>query len=109
MEETACRGSPGAPALTGRLDDLEVLPLDAPQVVEALDPAVGGDRQPPVAAVVRDEHAVFLEALEDRLRVGGETGDVEVLAEAEPLPHPREVLVGLPAGEMGRRVDVGPS
>ena len=39
-------------------DDLEVLPLDPPEVIEALDPAVGGDGEPPVASVVRDEHPV---------------------------------------------------
>ena len=64
-------------------------------------------RQPPVAAVIGDEHSIRLEALEPRaLGMGGEAGDVEVRPQPECALHPREVVGRLVAGEMGGRVGV---
>src|SRR5262245_21992756 len=56
---------PRALVRAGRLNHLEVGTLDLLQFVETLDSRVGRDRQPPVAAVVGDDHAVLLQPLED--------------------------------------------
>src|SRR5437868_412290 len=57
---------PGALVRPGGQHDLEVGPFQLPQLVQALDAAVRGHGQPPVAAVVRHEHAERFEPLQDR-------------------------------------------
>ena len=78
MRWLSVRLAPRALSGTRRLDHLEVLPLDLSQLVQVLDPAVGSDRDAPVATVVGDKHAVFFESLQDRLRVRRVARDIEV-------------------------------
>ena len=68
-------------------------PLTRLSVSSPFEPAVRRDRHQPVAAVVRHEHAVGLQPLEDGARVLREAGDVEVAAQPEALAHAREGLV----------------
>src|SRR5947209_1192553 len=71
-----------------RLDDLEVGPLELAQlVVEDREARVGRDRNGPLDAVVGDEHAVLFESLQDRLDLGREAGNIDVLAQPQPLAH----------------------
>ena len=95
--------------LACRLDHLEVSPFDSAELVEAFDAAVRGDGNSPVAAVVRDEHPVFLEPLQERLAVRRKACDVEVLAEAKSLAHAREIHIGLTAGEVRGRINISPA
>src|SRR4051812_26605017 len=64
-----------------RLHHLEVRTLELAQLlVQDGDARVGRDRDRPIDAIVRHEHAVFLQALEDRLHVEREAADIDVLA-----------------------------
>ena len=102
-----------APRLLRRHDDLEGRALDLAQLlVQHGDPRVGGDGNRPVDAVVGHEHAVLLQALEDRLDLGREAGDVEVLAQADaarPSAGGSRSCAGWRSAWPGRRTPGGSS
>src|SRR5271163_4583841 len=95
--------------LACRLDHLEVSPFDSAELVEAFDPAVGRDRNSPVAAVIRDEHPVFLEPVQERLGVRRKARDVEILPEAKSFAHAWEIHVGLTAGVVRGWINISPA
>ena len=73
--------------------------------LEPAQPTVRGDRHEPVAAVVRDEHAVTLEPLENGPRMRRKLRRVEVLAKPQPFPHPGQIQIRLRAREVTGRID----
>src|SRR5260221_3927151 len=75
--------------LARRDDDFEVRPPQLLQGVEPLETGIRGDRQGPVAAVVRDEHPVLLQSQRDRLCVLRKTADVHRCPEPGALAHRR--------------------
>ena len=72
------------------------------------EPAVGGDRHPPVAAVVGHEHAVLLQPLQDRLDVRREARRRRSPAQTEALAHPRVRRIPALARPVRRGQHVGP-
>ena len=68
--------------------------------------AVGGAGQEPVRAVVGDEHAVGLEALQDDPGRAVVAAQVEGRLQPEPGAHRRDVRIGGGAGLVGGRADV---
>src|SRR5439155_7929172 len=95
--EPICLLAPDPRSLVGPRghDDLEVGALHACERLEPAQPTVRGDRHEPVAAVVRDEHAVTLEPLENGPRMRRKRRRVEVLAKPQPFPHPGQIRIRL--------------
>src|SRR5579871_1320539 len=91
-----------------RVHDLEVAPLDLPDLREPLlVPArVGGARDEPVRAVVGDDHPVLLESVQDDLDLLGEARHVDLRLEPDPEPHGRKARVRAPAREVAGRAYV---
>ena len=74
----------GLLSLTGRaFHHFERRAFDPAELfVQERDSRIGRDRDGPIEAVVRDEYAVLLQALQDRLRRRREAADVEILFRA---------------------------
>src|SRR6478672_8029817 len=90
------------------LDDLEVASAHLREIVEVIvaPPRVGRAAQIHVGPVVRHEHAVLLECLQDDLIRWREAGDVEARLEPYAHAHRREVHARLRPRRMPRRSDV---